>query len=154
MMASNLSAIIDQLVTTIALVNGAGGYVHDLSGTDQVVVGELLMPDRVPMVSISLDRLASEDGPSLGEYRRTATWTLVGWTAATADTAIARIKAACDLLDDLCTALEGARTLGGIIYDLRLDGVAFDGAEIDQAGMGVVAVSLTTWWDAASAVGV
>lgn len=144
-------AILDQVRAELAKINGLGVYHHDVSGIDQVQIGAFAEPPRVPFVSVSLTRATSSDseGTPLGMWTRTLEISIIGWVAATADTAADRTREAVRLLDDIMRALEANVSLNDgtrdLVHTMDIDGVAFDG-DLEgawAAGFGIAAAVLT-----------
>ena len=46
--------IINQIKTQLGNVNGSGSYTTDLSGADQVVIGESFTPGRIPCALVAV----------------------------------------------------------------------------------------------------
>lgn len=110
-MASRLSQILDQLAVHLALPDGLGTpYTHDLSGTDQVLVGASAWPPPVyPFVMVpEMSEGLGEPGPGFPKDLLTYDFTVLGYVQATTASAFARGKAAADLLSDLRVALLAA----------------------------------------------
>jgi len=107
-MASTLRTLIARVVTDLEGVNGAGGYVYDLSDGDRVEYGVPTGESvRVPSVYIvSVDVASDTETAGLGSYHHEVEIVLDGWVGATTDDPGARLLAATDLLDDVHTALD------------------------------------------------
>lgn len=135
-MASRLRSILGAVKTAISAVNGAGGYVYDLSATGIVQIGEPTMSDgpQPPRVWIWLTDIAGEHGPELGGYRRSASIAVSGVVPSTSTTREEHLLAAADLLDDLSVALQADRTLGGYVLDVLVSGAPLSGAELGIPG--------------------
>lgn len=154
-MASNVRAIIAAVKTRLALVNGSGSYVHDLSGNDRVKVGRPTPADgRYPCVWLAQGPLSSNHDADLTGYRREFVIDIEGRTTASSDSPEERGLIAADLLDDIVTALEGDRTLGGTVLDITVDGMAVDGDEVGVAGVALMVAQLHCWWLVSEAEGV
>lgn len=153
-MASRLRTILTSLKTLVQGINGAGGYVHNLSGNDQVFIGELVRPERYPAVAVYPLGQHGAHGLQLGRFKRTQNFQIQGWTQAASDSPQERVLMACDLLDDVMTAIEADRTIGGNVYDLLfLEVSAFNGDEAGVPGFGVMVCTLQLWWHTNSGAG-
>lgn len=153
-MASNIRSIMGALRTKLQGINGSGGYVNNLSGDDQVLLGEYGHPPRVPAVAVYPVGQLGTHGLQLGRYTRTMNFQIQGWVAATSDAPSERVMAACDLLDDVMTAIEADRKLSGTVRDLIFDQVtAFNGDEAGIPGFGVIVVNLQVTWNVNSGGG-
>lgn len=134
-------SILEAFRTTIAAATTAGGYNFDLTGTDQVVVGEAPFgPDLLPFVAIAFGGNRTEHGPRLGQYKPTTTVIIGAMAAYTADTPASRTQAVLQLGYDIRRALELARndpgsTLMALVLDLIVTSEADlvgDEPEMDQ----------------------
>lgn len=134
-MASTLSGLISTLKADLARPDGSGSYVHDLSGADQVKVGEYGRPWRtgVPVACLWLDDLASEFGAPLGQYARRARFRWRAWAPLTTDDLEVGETTAADLLADLLLAIEVDRKKG-IGATLMLGGGAAFVGPIEGSG--------------------
>jgi hypothetical protein len=138
--------IMGQIKTQLQNINGAGGYVHDLSGEDRIVFGQQFSPARVPGVYLFSGGLSPSLSPGttrLDSYDRTLTVQIEAWTApANADTGEAGLQAL-DLYSDIRRALETDRTLGGNVRDLQVAGNGWDGWELERPGLGLALLVVT-----------
>lgn len=153
-MASNARAVLTQIQTQIASVNGSAPYTFDLSDTGRVVVGQGLVPNRVPSVGIYPVSFTAEHGPELGRFTRKMTVGLLGIVAGTTSTPSDRALRAFDLLDDVVVALESDRSLNGLVLDLIVSKVDVTGDESDLPTMGAFVAQLEVYWRASSGTGV
>ena len=154
-MASRSRQVLDAVRDALVTINGAGSYTHNLSGTDAVKIGRSRPEDTVlPAAWVAVATLRSEHGTGSGRYRRLLTVDIEARVSATSQTTEERACTALDLLDDIVTALEANRTMGGLIYDLILEGVDIDGDEIGMSNVGIVYAQVVLWWEVASGVGV
>lgn len=154
-MASRTRSIIAAVKAKLAGINGAaGGYVHDLSQTGRVKVGRPGKSVTVPCAWVAIGTLESEHGPRLGRYKRTLLVDIEARTPTSVDSAEERGLAAADLLDDIITALEADRRMGGLVLDLKVSGMSVNGDEIQIPGMAVAFGQLEVYWEAVSGAGV
>ena len=160
-MASDARTVLNAIVTKLQTANGAGVYHNDLSATNRVVIGRPTEPGTVPQVFVFHAGMRSEQQPGreyLGAYRRVLTVGIVGFVAGTTDSSSDALLAACDLYDDICSAIENDRGLGitsgtstgqipGGIIDVMLQGEAIEGSELDMpAEVGLVVASCEVAW--------
>ena len=154
-MASDTRAVVGAVLDALRAIDGPPTYVHDLSATDRVQVGiPTAESQRYPAVWVALDALETEHGPQLGDYLRRLTLAIEGRAAATADSTEERTLIAADLLDDVCAALEGDRSLGERVNDLLITGIAVDGDEAGIPGVAIAIARVTIEWWATSGEGV
>ena len=141
-MASTIRAILSQVKTTLATINGAGSYTYDLSAAGRVTLGLNVEPPMAPYVCIgdpSVD--TSVDGMPLGYYERRGTIPILGWIDGDGSEG-SEMLSACDLLEDLMLALEADRSLNGNVRDLQVSAQTIDGSELQIEGWGLVVASL------------
>ena len=127
--------ILNRIKTQISNVNGSGSYTADLSGSDQVVIGESFAPHRLPGCYIYPDGITTAQTAGrtvLSRYDRTMSVQIEAWTAATSSAPGTAL-----LQDDIMRALESDRSLGGNVRDLEISASAFDGGELDRTGLGL-----------------
>ena len=132
--------ILNQIKTQIATVNGSGSYTADLSGSDQVVIGETFAPHRLPGCYIYPNGITTTQAAGrtvLPRYDRNMSVQIEAWTAATSSAPGTALLDALDLQDDIMRALESDRSLGGNVRDLEISASAFDGHELDRPGLGL-----------------
>jgi hypothetical protein len=134
--------IIERIKADLEGVTGSG-YAYDLSGSDQVVVGETFAPHRVPGVYIFPGQVRS--GQSAGKtlltsYDRTFNLQIEGWVAPTTDTPGEALKAALNLGSDVMKALENDRSLNTNVHDVEMSMIGFEGAALQRPGLGAVVV--------------
>lgn len=155
-MASKTRSVLAAVRTALATINGASGYVHNLSATGRVRGGRPTASDGTspPCAWVALGRLTSSHGPQLGRYQRNLVIDLEARAPSTADTTEEREAIAADLLDDLATAIETDRTLGGLVLDVIVEGATLDGEECGIPGIAVALVQVSVYWYADSAAGV
>lgn len=145
--------ITQAIVTAVGGVNGTGGYVHDLSAAGVVQVGVPTAGDGpVPAVWILPGEVLSvpEEHTS---YRRTAQWLVEARVPATSSDLDERTYIAYDLVDDICTALEADRTLGGRVLDLTITGVGTSGGESGAPGVPTAGFIIEAYWLAVTGEG-
>ena len=132
--------ILNQIKTQIATVNGSGSFTADLSGSDQVVIGESFSPGRIPCAYIYPNGITTTQAAGrtvLTRYDRNMSVQIEAWTAATSSAPGTALLDALDLQDDIMRALESDRSLGGNVRDLEISASAFDGHELDRPGLGL-----------------
>jgi len=135
-MASTLAGLIATLKADLARPNGAGSYVHDLSGSDQVKIGEYGRPWRTgkAVACLWLDELGSDFDAALGRYARRARFRWRAWAPLTTDDLEVGETTAADLLADLLLAFEVDRkkSIGATL--MIAEGAAFVGS-IEGSGL-------------------
>ena len=132
--------ILNQIKTQIGNVNGSGSYSADLSGSDQVCIGESFAPHRLPGCYIYPNGINTSQAAGrtvLTRYDRTMSVQIEAWTAATSSAPGTALLDALDLQDDIMRALEADRSLGGNVRDIEISASAFDGHELDRPGLGL-----------------
>lgn len=141
---SRESDIIDRIKADLQGITGSG-YTYDLSGDDQVVIGETFQSHRVPGVYIFPGSVrSSQTGATvLSRYDRKFIVQLEGWVAAANDTPGVSVQAALDLGSDMMKALESDRSLNSLVHDVSLDMISFNGEELQRPGLGACVVQMT-----------
>ena len=132
--------ILNQIKTQIGNVNGSGSFSADLSGADQVVIGESFSPHRVPGAYIYPNGITTTQAAGrtvLTRFDRTMTVQIEAWTAATSSAPGTALLDALDLQDDIMRALESDRSLGGNVRDIEIEATSFDGHELDRPSLGL-----------------
>lgn len=152
-MSAAARTIMTQIRTQLAEIDGAGGYVHDVSATGRIVFGFPVSPDGPPRIYIADLAIESSHDHNLGAYDRRLSCLLMAFVGAASDSTEARMLAALDMADDIATALEADRTLGGNVLDLIVNIQAIDGDELEYQGLGIAQVLLTGNYIAQSGVG-
>ena len=150
-MSADARTVIAAVKTRLQLINGAGGYVYDLSAADQVVLHAPVTPTTMPCLGVYFLDMRSEQQAGrepLGYYRRTLRVAILGFVAGVSDSPSDRMLAAADLLDDISTALESDRTLGtSVALDVIIQGEALSGSEDDlPSTVGIVQAVAEIWW--------
>lgn len=145
-MASNLKAIMAQLVTQLQVANGSGVYSYDLSASGTVVRGSVLSPPNAPvLVSVFLVPMESEPGARLGYHERVQRVMVIGWVASDGTEGDAE-DAAADLLDTMTRAIATDRTLNNLARDVVMTGAPFSGGTYGWDGYGVVRAEVRINW--------
>ncbi len=146
-MASRLRSILEAVKTAVQAVNGAGSYVHDLSATGVVQLGEPTIADGAsgPRVWVWLDSLVGEDGPVLGERKRLAVIGIRADVPATSASHGEQMLIACDVLNDITTALDADRGLSGTVLDLNVAGCPLAGQSLGLTGMATAILSVEAY---------
>ena len=145
-MGSTERDIIDRIATDLAAIDGTGSYDFDFSGTDQVTIGMKAQPARVPAAYIfpllvSTSQVAGRT--VLRRYDREMKVQIDAYVPATGAEPGNAIKAALDAQDDIMLALEQDRSLGSTgVHDIEIEASAYDGAELDRPGLGIVTLML------------
>lgn len=148
-MSTTSGSVIDAVVAALATINGAGVYANNLSVSGQVIEGD--PPDQSVALSgvcayVDTGSLISENAPELGRFRRELVVQIYGFVPAAADTPSARKRATLSLLDDICAAIEGDRSLGGLVIDLIVQGRSFTGSGWGAPSIGVVYAEVIAYW--------
>ena len=154
-MASKARAILAAVKAALIAVNGAGVYVHNLTGSaDCIKGGRPIGTDfHLPACWVAAGPLVSSHGMQLGRYRRDLVIDLQAQAAAPG-TAEDRGLIAADLLNDITIAVEQDRTLGGLVLDLIVDGMSVDGDEAGMPGVAIALAQVKVYWHANSGAGV
>jgi hypothetical protein len=142
--STRFQAIVEAIVTALEGIDGAGDYVHDLSGDGAVIVGDFQAVPDPPFVQIpSISWSSAFDGAPLTQYARQLIVGLYGFVASSDGTMEARTYSSFDLLNDITLALEADPTLGGLVISMIVQAGAagFDGPE-DLAGLAGVYVEV------------
>lgn len=140
------AAIVSALTTRVI---GSGGYVYDLTGTDQVKSGRYdRPPGPLPFVAVETLEIAENEGPPLTDLHEVGTWLIKGWVAGSAKHPGHRMDNAEDLLDDIRKALRVDRTLGGLVILSTCSASPFEAEtkSTEQASYGVVVCLFTAQW--------
>jgi hypothetical protein len=154
MATSKIRGILTQLKTVLQGINGAGGYTYDLSGDDQVYIGEGLTPPRYPAAAVYLLSVQGAHGAQLGRYTRTASIQIQAWVAAQSSDPGERAMCAADLLDDIMAAVEADRKLNGNVKDLIfVQSGTLNGDEMGVPGCGIAIANLETYFTVNSGAG-
>lgn len=137
--------ILAAIKTQIQNVNGSGSYTFDLSGADQVVLGESFQPHRVPGCYVYFLNVSTAQTAAvtvLTRYDRTMTCQIEGWVAAENSTPGNAALEAVDLMDDIMRALEADRSLDSNVRDIEISASSLDGQELDRPGLGLCILQL------------
>lgn len=137
--------ILAAIKTQIQNVNGSGSYTFDLSGADQVVLGESFQPHRVPgcyVYFLNVSTAQTAGTTALTRYDRTMTCQIEGWVAAENSTPGNAALEAVDLMDDIMRALEADRSLDNNVRDIEISASSLDGQELDRPGLGLCILQL------------
>ena len=142
-MGSKERNILGAMKSQIANIDGTGTFTFDLSGTDQVVIGATMTPDRIPAAYLYASATQSTISPGrtvLRNYDRTLLVQIEAWVTATTDAPGESHLRALDIQDDLFKAIESDRTLGGQVDDVILSGQTYDGEALQRPGLGLAVV--------------
>ena len=137
-------AILTQIKTQLANINGAGSYTHDVSGTDQVKIGGKFSPDRVPSVHVWAVSTTTAQNPGrtlLVNYDRTMLAQVEIWVGSDSDGADLHLTVL-DAQNDVMLALEADRTLASNVDDLEISASNYFGEVFDAPGLGVAVLQL------------
>lgn len=147
---STARSIIENIKSQIASnVDGSGSYTYDLTGSDQVVIGEAFQPHRVPGAYVFFGGGTTAQTPGttvLSRYDRTMVCQVEGWVAADSAAPGEAAMDALDLCDDIMRAIESDRTLGLLSSGVRDVEIAYntlDGQELDRPGLGLCILQVT-----------
>ena len=145
-MASLERAILAQIKTLLAGIDGTGSYTFDLSATDQVRIGSTFNPALVPSAYIIPVAATTSQIPGitpLNAYTRSLLVRIEAWCAGTDNDPGELLSLALDLQNDIRLALEADRTLSqSAVHDLEVNGEAWDGGEFGRAGLGLAIVEV------------
>lgn len=139
--------ILTKIVDTLSAVAVSGGYNNTLTDPGQVQIGEGIRPgSQALVVDIGEPRIRSEHGPQLGRYNRALEIPFVARAPSVDNSPTGRIYAALDLSDDIHTALETDRSLGGLVVDLIISSDTFNGAEVGWSNAGGVSGIISVYF--------
>jgi hypothetical protein len=145
-MGSKERQILGAIKSQIEAVNGTGTYTFDLSGSDQVLLGATMIPDRLPSAYIYALSLSSQITPGrtvLRNYDRTFQVQIEAWVNATSDAVGEQMLRALDMQDDILKAIESDRSLGGEVDDVILNAQTYDGEALQRPGLGCAVIVCT-----------
>ena len=142
--------IVNQLVSNLEGINGSsGGYTYDLSGGDQVIVGDQFNPIRLPCAYVFVSRTDTVQDAGvtrLDQYDRTMIAFVVGFVQATNDNPGELMLRALDFQSDIMKCLESDRSLGNggtvLCDDLEVSGQTYRGADLDVPSLGIAALEV------------
>ncbi len=138
--------IVNRLKTDLEGINGSsGGYTYDLSGDDQVIIGDQFNPIRLPCLYLFIGTTTTEQAAGrtlLTQYDRTMTAFVVGFVQATNDNPGELMLRALDLQSDIMKCLESDRGLNGYCSDLEVAGQTYLGGELDLPSLGIAALEV------------
>ena len=149
--------IVARIKSNLEGINGAsGGYTYDLSGDDQVIVGDQFNPIRLPCayLFVGTTQTAQTAGRTiLTQYDRTITAFVVGFVQATNATPGELMLRARDFQSDVMKCLESDRGLGGYANDIEVAGQTYRGAELDLPSLGIAALEIKVMYRQNSGTG-
>tara|TARA_Y100000401_G_scaffold116630_1_gene122896 strand:- start:3912 stop:4388 length:477 start_codon:yes stop_codon:yes gene_type:complete len=141
--------IVNQIVSNLEAINGSG-YTFDISGTDQVIIGDQFNPIRVPCAYVFVSSVDTNQEPGvtvLTQYDRTMTLNIIGFLNATNDDPGELMLRSLDFQSDVMKCLESDRSLGNggsvLCDDLEVSGRTFRGADLDLPMLGIAALIVT-----------
>ena len=142
--------IVDQIVSNLQTINGSGGYTYDLSGSDQVVIGDQFNPIRLPCAYVFVRGVETRQEAGitvLTQYDRTMTVNIIGFVNAQNDNPGEMMVRALDFQSDVMKCLESDRSLGNggtvLADDIEISGRTFRGADLDLPSTGIAALIVT-----------
>ena len=138
-----------QVKTQLANVNGSGSYTHDLSGADQIVIGEAFSPHRLPGAYVYVNGVKTTQTAgrtALRRFDRQMDIQIEAWCAATNASPGTTILDALDLQDDIMRAIEADRSLGNNVRDVEVEATAYDGQELDRPSLGLAVLTLKVFY--------
>ena len=141
-MASTERSILERIKVDLAAIDGTGSYNFDFSATDAVVLGTepATAAPRAPGIyvfTINTNSSRIKGKTPLNSYTREFYVQLDVWVPRTTESNANAMLAALDAQSDVMRALENDPTLGGVVNDLELNGVTYDGEAIQLPGYGV-----------------
>lgn len=142
---ATLKGVLAALRTAIQAADGTGSYTYDLSGTDTVILGEVIDAWKFPQVILFVDRVDIQP-LELTTEQHTLTAHAVGYAAVTSDTASARLDSAADLAQDIHLALRADRSLGGTVIDVQRRSSVSVGESDTGDLFGVCDVQIVVQW--------
>ena len=123
-MASDDRQILAAILARLVAINGAGSYTFDFSATDKAAISEPpVIPPILNYACCWWIGQKNADGDSLGEFTTRSEFGFALYVQATGDTVAAHVNAALDAAEDARIAFETSRTLGGLVWDLKVDAV-------------------------------
>lgn len=144
-MPTREKTIIAAIKTRLALINGAGNYIYNLTAADRIIVGRTIAAERTPPVAyvfpVSKTTEQTAGRTLLREYDRQLVVRIVFFVPVANDDPGTATDAAFDAANDLCLALESARGLLGSADDVELSDINYVGEEL-QLPRGAAAVSV------------
>ena len=140
--------IVNQIVDNLQGINGStGGYTYDLSGDDQVIIGDQFNPIRLPCAYVFVGGVDPVQEPGitvLTQYDRTMTVNVIGFVNATNDSPGELMLRSLDFQSDVMKCLESDRSLGNggtvLCDDIEISGRTFRGADLDLPMTGIAAL--------------
>ena len=142
---------VDQVVDNLQTINGSsGGYTFDLSGTDQVIIGDQFNPIRLPCAYVfvgGVDTTQDAGITVLTQYDRKMTINIIGFVNAANDNPGELMLRSLDFQSDVMKCLESDRSLGNggtvLCDDLEINGRTFRGSDLDLPMLGIAALIVT-----------
>lgn len=105
----------ERVKTQLQNINGSGSYTYDVSGSDQVVIGQTFASHRVPGVYLFTNGTTTKQEAGrtvLTRYDREMKVQIESWVPSTSATAGTALLDALDMQDDIFRAIESDRSLG------------------------------------------
>lgn len=138
--------IMERVKTQLQNIDGGSSYTFNVSGSDQVVIGQTFASHRVPGVYLFTNGTTTKQEAGrtvLTRYDREMKVQIEAWVPSTSAAAGTALLDALDMQDDIFRAIESDRSLGGNVRDVELEGSTYEGAEMDRPGLGMVVCILT-----------
>lgn len=138
--------IVERVKTQLRNIDGGASYTYDVSGDDQVVIGQTFSSHRIPGVYLFVNGTTTKQDAGrtvLTRYDRQMKVQIEAWVPSTSASAGTALLDALDMQDDIFRAIESDRSLGGNVRDVELEATTYEGAEMDRPGLGMVVCILT-----------
>jgi len=143
--------IVDQIVSNLQGINGStGGYTFDISGSDQVIIGDQFNPVRLPCAYVFVGGVETNQEAGitiLTQYDRSMSVNIIGFVNAANDNPGELMLRSLDFQSDVMKCLESDRSLGNggtvLADDLEISGRTFRGADLDLPMTGIAALIVT-----------
>ena len=143
--------IVNRIKTNLEAINGSsGGYTFDLTGDDQVILGEEFNPARVPCAYVFVGTTETEQIAGrtiLTQYDRIMKVFIVGFVNATSDAPGELMLRALDFQSDMMKCLESDRGLNDdsgspLCNDLEVMGETYRGGELNLPSLGIAVIQV------------
>ena len=133
-------SILERIKAVLATIDGTGSYTFDLSGTDQVFIGALFLPHRIPSAHIYGGNLGSAQvgGTTLlTGYDRTMRVRIECWVGINSTDGAEIHLAPLDAYNDIRLVLENDRTLNSNVHDLIVSVTTVEPSDPEFPGLGL-----------------
>ena len=138
--------IMERVKTQLQNIDGGSSYTFNVSGSDQVVIGQTFASHRVPGGYLFTNGTTTKQEAGrtvLTRYDREMKVQIEAWVPSTSAAAGTALLDALDMQDYIFRAIESDRSLGGNVRDVELEATTYEGAEMDRPGLGMVVCLLT-----------